>query len=133
VIAAQRGVDVTLIVSGIADQFLISRCQRSYYEELLEAGVQIRLFNPPVLLHSKNMSIDDNICVIGSSNMDIRSFALNLEVTLVIYDRAVVRQLRAIETTYLARSTPVDWEAWQRRPWSQKLVQNTTRLFSAVL
>jgi cardiolipin synthase len=132
-IAAQRGVDVTLIASGIADQFLVSRAQRSYYEELLEAGVQIRLLNAPVLLHAKNMSIDDDIAVIGSSNMDIRSFALNMEVTLVIYDRGVVGRLRAIEASYLARSTPVDLEAWRQQPWPQKFVQNTVRLLSAVL
>jgi cardiolipin synthase A/B len=133
VIAAQRGVDVTLIVSGTSDQFLVSSCQKSYYEELLEAGVKIRLFDPPVLLHAKNMSIDDDICVIGSSNMDVRSFALNLEVTLVIYDEAVVRKLRAIEQTYIARSTPIDLADWQVRPWPEKFMQNTVRLISAVL
>jgi cardiolipin synthase len=132
-IAAQRGVDVTLIVSGISDQFLVSRCQRSYYDELLEAGVKIRLFNPPVLLHSKNMSIDDDIAVIGSSNMDIRSFALNSEVTLVLYDATAVSQLRAVETTYLARSTPLDYAEWERRPAFQKFVENSVRLVSAVL
>jgi cardiolipin synthase len=132
-IAAQRGVDVTLLVSGTADQFLVSRAQRSYYEELLEAGVRIRLFDPPVLLHSKTISIDDSVAVIGSSNMDIRSFLLNLEITLVLYDRAAVAQLRAIETAYLARSTPVELEDWRRRPFAEKFVQNTMRLMSALL
>jgi cardiolipin synthase A/B len=132
-IAAQRGVHVTLIVSGISDQFLVSRAQRSYYGELLEAGVRIRLFDPPVLLHSKTMSIDDDIAVIGSSNLDIRSFALNLEVTLVLYDDAAVVRMRAVEATYVTRSTPLDFAEWERRPFIQKFVENSVRLVSAVL
>ena len=72
--AAQRGVDVTLIVSEIGDQFLVFHAQRSYYEELLSSGVKIYLYRSPVLLHSKFIIIDDDIAVIGSSNLDIRSF-----------------------------------------------------------
>jgi len=132
-IAAERGVDVTLIVSGVYDQFVVSRAQQSYYEELLEAGVKIRLFNPPVMLHAKNMSIDDDIAAIGSSNMDMRSFQLNLEITLVLYDRQAVARLRAIEATYIARSTPVLLEEWRKQSFRDKFVQNSARLVSALL
>jgi len=132
-IAAERGVDVTLIVSGVYDQFVVSRAQQSYYEELLEAGVKIRLFNPPVMLHAKNMSIDDDIAAIGSSNMDMRSFQLNLEITLVLYDREAVARLRAIEASYIARSTPVLLEEWRRQSFGEKFVQNSARLVSALL
>jgi cardiolipin synthase len=132
-IAAERGVDVTLIVSGVYDQYVVSRAQQSYYEELLEAGVKIRLFNPPVMLHAKNISIDDDIAAIGSSNMDMRSFQLNLEITLVLYDREAVARLRAIEATYLARSTPVLLEEWRKQSFGEKFVQNSARLVSALL
>jgi cardiolipin synthase A/B len=88
--AAQRGVDVTLIKSEIADQFLLYYAQRSYYEELLTAGVQIERYRSPVQLHSKILCIEDDITVVGSSNLDIRSFQLNLEVTLVCYNMKVV-------------------------------------------
>jgi cardiolipin synthase len=132
-IAAERGVDVTLIVSGVYDQFVVSQAQRSYYEELLEAGVKIRLFNPPVMLHAKNMSIDDDIAAIGSSNMDMRSFQLNLEITLVLYDREAVARLRAVEATYLARSTPILLEEWHQQSFREKFVQNSARLVSALL
>ncbi len=132
-IAAERGVDVTLIVSGVYDQFVVSRAQQSYYEELLEAGVKIRLFNPPVMLHAKNMSIDDDIAAIGSSNMDMRSFQLNLEITLVLYDCEAVARLRAIEASYIARSTPVLLEEWRRQSFGEKFVQNSARLVSALL
>jgi cardiolipin synthase len=130
VTAARRGVKVTLIVSGIADQFLVSRVQRSNYEELLAAGVKIMLYDAPVLLHSKHLSIDDDICVIGSSNMDMRSFQLNLEVTMVVYDRKVVAALHAIEDGYLARSHELTAEEWAQRSFSEKFVQNATRLMS---
>jgi cardiolipin synthase len=132
-IAAERGVDVTLILSGVSDQWVVSRAQRSYYEELLESGVKIRLFNPPVMLHAKNMSIDDDIAAIGSSNMDMRSFQLNLEITLVLYDCEAVARLRTVEATYLARSTPVLLEEWRRQSFGEKFVQNSARLVSALL
>src|SRR5713226_4587064 len=106
--AAQRGVDVTLINSEASDQFLVSHAQRSYYEELLKAGVKIYWYPAPVLLHAKHISIDDDIAVIGSSNLDIRSFQLNLEVTLVCYDAGVVADLRQVEAAYIRQSSLVN-------------------------
>ena len=85
------------------------------------------------MLHAKNMSIDDDIAAIGSSNMDMRSFQLNLEITLVLYDREAVARLRAIEATYIARSTPVLLEEWRRQSFSDKFIQNSARLVSALL
>jgi len=130
--AAQRGVEVTLIVSEIGDQFLESHAQGSYYEELLKAGVHIYRYQAPVILHSKSISIDDDIAVIGSSNMDIRSFQLNLEVTLVCYDTQVVADLRKIEADYLRCSLPLHLEAWQDRPLLTRLFDNLARLTSAL-
>jgi cardiolipin synthase len=132
-IAAQRGVQVTLIVSGIADQFLVSRAQWSFYEELLEVGVEIREVDPPVILHAKNMSIDDNIVVIGSSNMDMRSFELDLEVTTVWYSPEAVAKLRSIEASYRDRSKAVDLKEWRQRPFSKRFVENIARLFASVV
>src|SRR5215204_4996540 len=114
--AAQRGVEVTLIVSEIGDQFLVYHAQGSYYEELLKAGVKIHLYKAPVILHSKSISIDDDIAVIGSSNLDIRSFELNLEITLVCYDTQVVADLRKLEEEYLRCSHQLCLDAWQARP-----------------
>jgi cardiolipin synthase A/B len=132
-IAARRGVQVKLIVSGIADQFLVSRAQWSYYDELLEAGVEIYEVEPPVILHAKNMSIDDNIIVIGSSNMDMRSFQLSLEVTTIWYSPEAVTKLRLIEASYLARSIPVDLAVWRQRPFSKRFVENLARLFASLV
>ena len=130
--AAQRGVDVTLINSEASDQFWVSHAQRSYYEELLKAGVKIYWYPAPILLHAKHISIDDDIAVIGSSNLDIRSFQLNLEVTLVCYDARVVAEMRRIEEGYLHKSRPVLLDDWQTRSAREKLFENISRLTAAL-
>ena len=130
--AAQRGVEVTLMVSEIGDQFLVEHAQGSYYEELLKAGVIIYRYQAPVILHSKSISIDDDIAVIGSSNMDIRSFELNFEITLVCYGAQVVADLRKLEDEYLRCSRQLHLEEWQARPLHTKLFDNLARLTSAL-
>ena len=130
--AAQRGVEVTLIVSEIGDQFLVFHAQRSYYEEMLKAGVRIYLYRSPVILHSKYICIDDDIAVIGSSNLDIRSFELNLEVTLVCYDSQVVFDLQKVTAEYLRNTRPLHLDEWQARPLLTKLFDNVARLTAAL-
>lgn len=130
--AAQRGVEVSLINSEAQDQFFTYHAQRSYYEGLLRAGVKIYLHRAPVLLHTKSISVDDDLAVIGSSNLDIRSFRLSLEVTLVTPDQQVVADLRRVEAEYLRRSTPLELERWLERPLSARLPDNVARLTSAL-
>jgi cardiolipin synthase A/B len=130
--AAQRGVEVTLLVSEIGDQFLVFHAQRSYYEQLLKAGVKIYRYQSPVLLHSKFITIDDDIAVVGSSNMDIRSFQLNMEVTLICYDTRVVEALQRLAETYLGYSRALRLDSWQARPLVDKLFDNLARLTSAL-
>ena len=130
--AAQRGVEVTLVVSEIGDQLLVYHAQRSYYEELLKAGVRIHLYRSPVLLHSKFLIVDDDIAVIGSSNMDIRSFELNLEVTLICYNTQVVADLQEVVVNYLSHTRRLSLDDWQTRPPLIKLVDNLARLTSAL-
>lgn len=131
--ASYRGVDVHLVVSKTADQFAVSRAQRSYYDELLEAGVTIHLYDPPSLLHAKHLSIDDDMAVIGSSNVDIRSFRLDLEISVVFYGPYVAGALRAVEERYFASSQCLRAEEWRRRPVPQQMVENTLRLMSPLL
>jgi cardiolipin synthase len=130
--AAQRGVQVTLMNSEASDQFFVSHAERSYYENLLRAGVKVHQYKAPILLHSKHISIDDDIVVIGSSNLDIRSFQLNLEVTLVCYDPQVVAALRLIEADNLLKSKPVTLGEWETRGVGEKLFENLTRLTAAL-
>jgi cardiolipin synthase A/B len=130
--AAQRGVDVTLIVSEIGDQFLVFHAQRSYYEELLLAGVKILLYRAPEMLHSKFLCIDDDIAVVGSSNLDLRSFQLNLEVTLICYDTGIVADMQGIFADYVRSSKPLGLDEWQARPIATRLFDNVARLTSAL-
>jgi cardiolipin synthase len=130
--AAQRGVEVIMINSEIMDQKLVGHAQRSYYEQLLEAGVKVYLYKYPILLHSKFITIDDDIAVVGSSNLDIRSFQLNLEVSLMIYDPDVVRKLHLLEETYLGKSEALDLAKWQLRPIGNRILDNLARLTASL-
>jgi cardiolipin synthase A/B len=79
------------------------------------------------------MSVDEKVVLIGSSNLDRRSFELNEEVTVLIYDRAVAADLWQIEQGYLAKSDTVNPAAWFKRPASRRLLQNVARLFDALM
>ena len=98
--AAERGVSVELFVSELGDQPLVFHAQRSYYEVLLRAGVRIYLHPAPYILHAKHFTIDDDVSVIGSSNMDMRSFGFNLEVVMMTIGREYNRAMQSLEDHY---------------------------------
>jgi cardiolipin synthase len=130
--AARRGVDVELFVSEEGDQFMVYHAQCSYYQALLEAGVRIYLYPAPAVLHSKHFSIDDDVAVIGSSNMDMRSFALNYEVSLMLTGGDIVSRFREVEDDYRALSRELTLEEWQQRPARKRYVDNAMRLTAAL-
>ena len=130
--AAHRGVKVHLVVSEQGDQHIVSLAEKSYFEELLEAGVLVHLYYKN-FLHAKHLSIDGAVAVIGTSNLDIRSFALNAEVMLMIYDAGVTAQLAAEQQRYFAGSHLLDLAAWRQRPFTAKFAQNLARLLSPLL
>lgn len=129
--AAQRGVKVTMINSAAIDKILAGHAQRSYYEELLEVGAEIYLYNEPVFLHTKQILIDDDVAIVGSSNLDIRSFQLDLEVSTILYDTEVVKKLERTESEYLKTSKRVTMKAWQARPLRLKMLDRIARLTAA--
>jgi len=130
--ACQRGVRVELFVSEIGDQALVFHAQRSYYEALLEAGVIIWLYKKPTILHSKHMSIDDEVAVIGSSNMDMRSFSLNLEITMMVRGKSFVAQMREVEASYRVDSRELTMEEWRKQPFFATVLDGLARLTSAL-
>lgn len=130
--AATRGVSMHLVVSAHANQKLTQLAQRSFYDELLEAGVNIHLYQPR-FLHAKYLTIDNDIALIGSANIDIRSFALNAEIGMVVYDAGVVASLRRIQETYFANSALLDAAQWSRRPLVNRTVQGIARLADSFL
>ncbi|WP_306926978.1 cardiolipin synthase [Arthrobacter globiformis] len=130
--AAQRGVDVELFVSEKGDQFLVHHAQQSYYEALLRAGVRIYLYKAPFVLHAKHFTIDDEVAVLGSSNMDMRSFSLNLEVSVMLLGADIVNSMRAVEDTYRDISHELKLEDWMGRPLAARYVDNVARLTATV-
>ncbi|MEO7016437.1 MAG: cardiolipin synthase [Leifsonia sp.] len=130
--ATQRGIAVDLFVSEIGDQALVYHAQRSYYEVLLRAGVRIWMYKKPYILHAKHFTIDDDVAVIGSSNMDMRSFQLNMEVSLMVRGRTFVEQLRQVEDGYRRESRELTLDEWMRQPLRSTVLDNLARLTSAL-
>ena len=106
--------------------------QRSYYEELLRAGVRIWLYRAPTILHAKHITIDDQVAVIGSSNMDMRSFSLDLEISVMVKGSKFVQSLRRIEDSYRVRSHELTLADWMRQPVRSKILDNVARLTAAL-
>ena len=130
--AAQRGVEVELFVSAEGDQFMVWHAQRSYYEALLRAGVRIWLYPAPFVLHAKFFSIDDDVAVLGSSNMDMRSFALNYEVSLMLLGAESVATMREVQDTYRAMCAELTLDEWVSRGRKATYVDNVMRLTAAL-
>jgi cardiolipin synthase A/B len=130
--AAYRGVEVELFVSEQADQFVVQHAQASYYDVLLEAGVKIYQYPKPTVLHAKHFTVDDLVGVIGSSNMDYRSFGLDYEITLISTGKEFVADLQAVADGYRAVCRELTLAEWRARPRSQRYVDNVMRLVSAL-
>jgi cardiolipin synthase len=130
--AVLRGVDVRLVVPAQDDQILVCMAQKSYYAELLRAGVRICRYGVR-FLHAKHATFDDAAAWIGSSNMDIRSFALNAEVTLLCYDPRVCAKLAAEQERYFRDGAWIDPIAWDRTALPRQVAWNLARLLSPLL
>lgn len=129
---AQRGVEVELFVGEMGDHAMTWHAQRSYYEGLLRAGVKIWLYRAPVILHAKHFTIDDEVSVIGSSNMDMRSFSLNLEVSVMVRGHRFVDALREVQDAYKQHSFELTLDEWVDRPRRSKVLDNVARLTAAL-
>jgi cardiolipin synthase len=130
--AAGRGAQVELIVPAKVDSTLVRHASRSYYDDLMDAGVRIRAFRGG-LLHTKSITVDGEMAMIGTANLDMRSLWLNYEISLFVYDAAFTRQLRTLQETYLADCDTVDPVAWMNRPFTPRFIENTFRLVSPLL
>jgi cardiolipin synthase A/B len=130
--AADRGVAVKLILPQTADHFFAAAAGRSHYHSLLRAGVQIHLYQP-ALLHAKTITVDDAFAVFGSANLDVRSFSLNFELSVLLYGQAITHRLRAIQAEYLSHSQPLVLSDWDRRPAASIYTDRAVSLLSPLL
>jgi cardiolipin synthase len=130
--AALRGVAVTLIVPARNDSLLVRHASVAHFDDLMTAGVRIALFNGG-LLHTKSLTVDGEMSLFGSVNLDMRSLWLNFEISLLVYDRNFTGRLRSLQDSYLQDSDWVNLDAWRRRPARSRFIANTCRLLGPLL
>jgi cardiolipin synthase len=129
---ARRGVAVDLIVDQASNKPLVQLAQQSYYDTMLRAGMRI-FRHTGSFLHAKHLSVDDEVALIGSSNLDIRSFALNAEVSVLIYDRTVVADLKRVQDAYLQHALLVTREERRQLRVGRRALENLARLTDSLL
>jgi cardiolipin synthase A/B len=130
--AAGRGVTVKLIVPEKVDSFLTRYASRSYYDELVEMGVEIHLYRSG-LLHTKSITVDDSMSMFGTVNLDMRSLWINYEVALFVYDHEFTVRLRALQQNYLDDADQLNPKIWKARRFHERFLENTLRLASPLL
>lgn len=131
-VAALSGLSVKLLVPGICDSKLVNAASKSYYKELLLAGVEIYMYQKG-FVHAKTLVTDGKLSVIGTANMDYRSFELNFEANVILYDKEFSEKLRTVFFKDLEDSEKIDKERWCNRPAHIQLPEKLARLFSPVL
>ena len=130
--AALRGVTVRIMLSRYSDGVLVGNAQRSYYAELLRSGIEIHLYENG-FVHAKHMRVDRDITVIGSCNMDERSFRLNAEASMICYGDEIGNAVASLEARYFENATQLSKEGWAQRSLVTKAMENSARLLSDLL
>ena len=130
--AALRGVDVKIILPAKNDSFMAEYASRAFFEELLTAGVKIYKFHGG-LLHSKSIVIDEKVALLGTVNLDQRSFWLNFEMTMLIDEHEVAGELLTTQMHYLLASEQLLLSQWKKRSYPKKLLESIFYLFSPLL
>jgi cardiolipin synthase len=130
--AALRGVDVKIILPRRSNHKVTHWAGRSWYAELLEAGVGIYEYEP-AMIHAKTMLVDAHVALVGSANMDLRSFRLNFEVHTLLHDQVVADALEQSFERDLAASFRIDIDEWRSRRWIAKVGEGAARLVSPIL
>lgn len=130
--AALRGVNVSLILPKKNDSLLVGWASRAFFAELLAAGVKIYQFEGG-LLHTKSVLVDDELSLVGTVNLDMRSLWLNFEITLVIDDPGFGNDLSAVQDDYISRSTLLNARDWVKRPLWQRITERVFYFFSPLL
>ena len=132
IITARRGVEVVLILPRRVDSRLVRYASRAYYQPLLDAGVRLKMYGGG-LLHTKAVVIDGRFALFGTVNMDMRSFYLNLELSLAVYTPETVAAIGALLDGYLKDSEAVSLKKWQQRRRVQRFIERCVRLVSPLL
>lgn len=132
VIAAMGGVRVKLLVPNQSDSYFVNLASQSYFQDLLSAGVEIYRYTKG-FVHAKTMVVDRKLSIVGTANMDQRSFDLNFEVNAMVYDGPVSEQLASLFADDIRHAQRIDPAAWKRKRAYRKIIEKTARLFSPML
>lgn len=130
--SALSGLDVRLLAPERGDSKFVNAATQSFFPELLQAGVRIFLYKKG-FVHAKTMVVDDSLAIVGTANMDIRSFDLNFEVNAFVYDAGINAQLEAAFMNDLKDSTEIDYDEWAKRSWLTLIAESLARLVTPVL
>lgn len=130
--AAARGVRVIVVLPERIDSLLVRHASRSFFDEVISAGGEIHEFTGG-LLHTKSITVDGEQAMFGTANFDMRSLWLNYEVSLLVYDRDFVADLRGLQQGYLDQARAVVLVPWRERPVGTRLLESTMRLMTPLL
>ena len=130
--AARSGVDVRLLLPKKSDSWISGSASNSYLNELLEAGVKVYLYEKG-FIHAKTFVMDDEVCSIGTANMDFRSYEINFEVTAFVYDKPTCMQLKEQFEEDLKSASVMNLEKWESRSIFYKFLESIARLLAPLL
>jgi cardiolipin synthase len=132
VVAAMGGVKVKILVPDESDSVIVNAAAKSYYGDLAKAGIEIFLYKKG-FVHAKTLVADRKLSVVGTANMDYRSFDLNFEVNAIVYDTEIANQLAAVFFDDIKDAEQIDIEQWDKRPLYKEMMEKTARLISPLL
>ncbi len=130
--AADRGVEVQLVLPARNDSRMVNYACNAFFDELLHSGVEIHLYAAG-LLHTKCVLVDHQFALVGTVNLDKRSLWLNFEMTLLVDDGEAMGELLQLADGYLADAQPISWLEWRRRPLRRRVAENLFYLLSPLL
>ena len=131
-ISSLSGISVKLLVPRKSDSVLVNAAARSYYNDLLKGGVEIYQYQKG-FMHAKTMVTDKKVAIVGTANMDFRSFDLNFEVNAIVYDTQIASELSDIFYNDLKDAIKIDAAQWANRPLYRQLLEKSARLLSPLL
>ena len=131
-IAALSGICIKILLPGISDSFIVNTTTQAYFESLLNVGVELYVYDKG-FVHAKTMVCDSKVAIVGTANLDNRSFDLNFEINANIFNEEIANELRQVFEKDLTYSTQITAEVWAQRAWYMKFLERVLYLFSSLM
>lgn len=131
-IASLSGVEIQLLVPHESDSRIVNSTSKSFYQELMEAGMRIYTYKKG-FVHAKTLVCDGALAMVGTANLDNRSFDLNFEINALVFDQALAGQLKKQFLRDLEVSEEIDLSQWKKRPFHIRFIEKVLHLFSSLM